>query len=89
MIKWLVDSVYQIAPTKVEVITQSACFANVKFESGHGRRVKIENQLFDTFADAKDYMVAQSLHRLACAKKEVARAQEKHDALLALEEPHD
>ena len=89
MSKWLVDSAYQIAPTKVELIRESACFAYVKFESGSGRQVKKENQLFDTFAEAKEYMLAQSLHCLACAKKEVARAQAKHDAILSLEEPHD
>jgi hypothetical protein len=90
MNKWLIDSIYQTAPTKIEVLSESECFAKIRIiETEWSGRCRKENQIFDTFADAKDYMVAQSLDRLARAKQEVARAQEKHDALIAMEEPHD
>jgi hypothetical protein len=89
MSKWLVDSVYQIAPTKVELIRESACFAYVKFESGSGRQVKKENQLFDTFAEAKQYMIDKLENELAEINRTGYLLQERLERLNALEEPHD
>jgi hypothetical protein len=90
MSKWLVDSIYQTQPTKVELLSESACFATVKLPNMREPiRIKKEDQLFDTFDDAKQFMVDGLEEERHKAKRDLDRIQDKLLLLTAMEEPHD
>lgn len=90
MSKWLVDSVYQTAPTKVDVISESECYAEIRIvETGWSGKFKKENQIFDTFEEARQYMVDRLEKELEEINRQGYLFQERLERLSAMEEPHD
>jgi hypothetical protein len=78
-IKWKIIT-YSGEIEKIEVVSETACFITVCYKNFYGprsyiRKEKKDGTVFDTFADARDSLVARAVGRVNNSKRELIRAE--------------